>query len=80
MRRNLVLSKDAQGRLPFQYVFWQLPGTKAGGTPRDTWQTTVYEDLTSLHAPYKWFRLAQDQTGCRQLIAPTYLAGPAEPV
>ena len=27
---------------------------------RTAWQTTVYKDLTSLHAQYKWFRIAQD--------------------
>ena len=28
--------------------------------PRDTWQTTIYKDLISLHAQFEWFRTAQD--------------------
>ena len=54
-------------------------GAKARGKPRDTWQTTVYKDVTSLHAQFKWF-----STGPHWLEAVdgsrTHLAGPAEPV
>ena len=45
-------------------------GTQAKGKPRGTWQSTVYKDLTALHAQYSWFRLAHDRTGWRQLLAP----------
>ena len=26
----------------------------------DTWQSTVYKDLSALHVQHKWFRLAHD--------------------
>ena len=51
-------------------MFGGPPGTKARGKPRDFWQTNVYKELTLLHAPFKFFRIAQDQTGWTQLIAP----------
>ena len=35
-----------------------------------TVRAAVYKDLTYLRAQYKWFRIAQDQIGQRQLIAP----------
>ena len=42
--------------------------------------TTVYKDLTSIHAQFKRFKIAQDQLIGRHSIAPVlYLAGPAEP-
>ena len=37
---------------------------------RDTGQTTAYKDLTSLHANFEWFEIAQNRTGWNQLIAP----------
>ena len=49
--------------------FGQLSGTQAKGKPRDTWQSTVYKDLSALHVQYSWFRSAHDQTGWRQFIA-----------
>ena len=56
-------ARMAQDRLPFQCIFGQSPGTRARGKPANSWQTTVYKDLISLHAQFKWFRIAQDQTG-----------------
>ena len=63
-------ARMSQDRLPYQCMFGQLSGTQAKGKPRDTWQSTVYKDLSALHAQYSWFRLAHDRTGWRQLIAP----------
>ena len=62
-------ARMTQDRLPYQCTFGQLSGTRAKGKIRDTWQSTVYKDLSVLHVQYNWFRLAHDQTGWRQLIA-----------
>ena len=57
----------SQDKLLFQCMFGHLPGIRAWGKPRDPWRTTVYQDLTSLCSQYKWFGIAQDRTGWRQL-------------
>ena len=62
-------ARMSQNRLPYQCMFGQLSGNRAKGKPRDTWQSTVYKDLSTLRIQYNWFRLAHDRTGWRQLIA-----------
>ena len=56
-------ARMSQDRLPYQCMFGQLSGTQAQGKPRDTWQSTVYKDLSTLHVQYSWFRLAHGRTG-----------------
>ena len=63
-------ARMSHDRLPFQCMFGQLQGVKPRGKPRDSWQTLAYKDLSTLHVQFKWFRLAKDRTGWRQLIAP----------
>ena len=54
----------------YQCMFGQLLGSQAKGKPRDTLQSSVYKDLSTLHVQYDWFRLAHDRSGWRQLVAP----------
>ena len=73
-------ARMSQDRLPYQCMFGQLSGTQAKGKPRDTWQSTVYRDLSTLHIQYSWFRLAHDRKWSETVdCSCTYLAGPAEP-
>ena len=72
-----VAQAEVWARLPFQRMFGQSLGAKARGKPGDTQQTTVYTDLTSLRAQYKWFRLAQDQKWLETIdCSSTYLTQP----
>ena len=64
-------ARMSQDRVPYQCMFGQLSGTQAKGKPRDTWQSIVYKDLSTLHVQYNRFRLAHDRTGWRQLIVHT---------
>ena len=50
-------------------IFVWAAGRHAKGGPRDAWQSTVHKDLSTLRIQHRWFRLTQDQTGWRQLIA-----------
>ena len=48
------------GQTALSVYVWAVSGTQAKGKPRDTWQSTVYKDLSTLHVQYNWFRLAYD--------------------
>ena len=55
---GLVIRHVCHRRLPYQCIFGHLSGTQAKCQPKDTWQLTVYKDLSALHVQYRWFRLS----------------------
>ena len=63
----------ATGYISLQQAGYNLGSdqvAKAMGNPKDTWQTAVYNSLSSLHVQYKSCSLAQDRTGWTQLLPP----------
>ena len=56
-------------RLPVQVLFGQLSGPGVKGRPRDSWQTFVHKNLSTLKVGLKWYKLAQNRQAWRQLIA-----------
>ena len=56
-------------RRPVQVLFGQLSGPGVKARPRDSWQTVVQKDLSTLKVELKWYKLAQNRQAWRLLIA-----------